>query len=100
MTTRSGGPFKARLLAGGDLVGARLGLAMFLAQLLLQFLDRQVDGRVEVRLLIFGKEVIAADSKPDRTLELLGGRMGGVVFLQINPRIDQPAVDMVQFVEL
>lgn len=54
-TVRSGSAFETGFLARGDFVFARLGFVVFPSKLLLQFLDRQVDGCVEVRLLVFGK---------------------------------------------
>ncbi|MEY2427245.1 MAG: hypothetical protein QOJ40_130 [Verrucomicrobiota bacterium] len=68
-----------------------------LADLLLDFFRHEINGRVEVALMILSEEVRPRNRKAHRARELPFRRLGLVMF-KGDPRIDRPAVQVVQLV--
>ena len=73
----------------------RFVFAMTLAKLLLEFLRYQIDGRVKVRLSVFGEQIRSGHGQSHRTFELFVGCLRSVVF-QDHARVDRKAIQALQ----
>jgi len=76
----------------------RLVLAMSFAKLLRDLLAGLVDGKIQIGVVIFRKQVRPANGETDAATKLFL-RSAGMVILDDDTRVDSPAVQMLQLVD-
>ena len=91
--------FELLLCLGRLGVVTRLGLAAAFAQLLLDFLCDDVNGRVKVLLAVLGKKIRTTNAETDGTGERLFRRARVVVF-EGDSRVNHPLVQVVKLFNL